>query len=256
MGGYRNALLDVPPPVATVPAPPAGRRPRGKVATVAALIVGAVIGLVTVNVAFDAWRTRDDTAVPSASAPARHPAAGDVRVKATGVGLMLPAGWRTFAATPSQVASWVARAKKSNPGLSAGLNQLQASAAKGYVVLYAARPSGVRGGWNTVNVQVAPRQGAHPSDVLPGYADALTKMGATRVSAVETVASGRQALRITCVLNVRDGAGRHSQEEVQYVVFGPDTVAIISVSETRDAAGHATRAATDAAEMASFISFD
>jgi hypothetical protein len=220
---------------------------------VLAVVVGGILGLIAMNIVLDAWRTHDDTTV--AAAPTRTPAAGDVHVQATGVSLMLPAGWRTAAVTPSQIAKLLAEVKKNNPGLTSGASQLQASAAKGYVVLYAAHPSRVQGGWNTVNVQVVPRQGAHPSDVLPGYASAITQIGATKVSAVETAASGRQAIRVTFLLSVKDASGRHVQEEVQYVVFGPDKVAIITVSETRDAAGHATRAAADAEEMASFVTF-
>jgi len=253
MAGYRNALLDLPAPVPATPAPPPRQRRHGKVASAFAFVVGGVIGVIGVNAAFDAWRARDDTAVTSA--PTHAPAAGDARVTASGVSLMLPAGWHTLAATPDQIASTLAKAKTDNPALSAGLSQLQASAAKGYVVLFAARPSRVRGGSDSLSVQLMPRQGLHPSDVLPGLAGALGQMGATRVSALETVASGRQAIRITCLLTVRDSTGRHTQEEVIYGIFGSDKVAIITVSETRDVAGHATRAATDAAEMSAFVTF-
>jgi hypothetical protein len=255
MSGYSNALLAV--AVSAGPAPVA-RRPKRRlrlVAYVASAVAGVFLGLVVVGVVQGLFLSPKPTAAASVPALPQKPAAGDVRVNAKGVALMLPARWRTLGVTPEQVARAVARTARSNPGLARALKMFGVLVKQRYVVALAVGPSQVPGSPDSINVGLVPRQGVSPADVIREVPPLMRRNGANVLSADETVASGLPAVRIVYQVTDDDGRGTRVHEGVTYAIFGKDTLVFVNALEPRDDAGRATPVADDAAEIAAFVTF-
>jgi hypothetical protein len=150
--------------------------------------------------------------------------------------VVLPSGWEEVPLDADQIQAFIDDAGASNPEIADALEGALSGVSDLGVAMFAIAPDMSTDTFVTnTNLILTPNDGTSLDDTKTAQVDYLEQLGATDVTSTEVDVAGSPALKAEYSLEMNGADGAVPVYGIQYVIFGDDSVGILTVTSVSDA---------------------